>query len=85
MGPGVRKGYTALGVFGHIARAVIFALIGYGLIKAAIDYNPNEAVGLDGALRKLTHTSLGPAAGDRRRRAGGFALYSMADARYRKV
>ena len=86
MGPGVRRGYTALGVFGYIARAVVFALIGYGLIKAAIDYNPHEAIGLDGALRKLAHASYGPlllavvAAG-----LAGFALYSMADARYRKV
>src|SRR5829696_8496237 len=86
MGPGVRKGYTALGVFGHVARAVIFALIGYGLIKAAIDYDPQKAIGLDGALRRLADSSYGPAllavvaAG-----LAGFAFYSMADSRYRKV
>lgn len=86
MSPGVRRGYTALGVFGHVARAVIFAFVGYGLIKAAIDYDPQEAIGLDGALRKLAHATYGPAllavvaAG-----LAGFALYSMADARYRKV
>lgn len=86
MSEGVRKGYTALGVFGHVARAVIFALIGYGLVKAAIDYNPKEAIGLDGALRELANASYGPAllaavaVG-----LSGFALYSMADARYRKV
>jgi hypothetical protein len=86
MSPAVRNGYTALGVFGHVARAVIFALIGYGLIKAAIDYNPKKAIGLDGALRNLADASYGPlllglvAAG-----LAGFALYSIADARYRKV
>lgn len=86
MSEGVEKGYTALGVFGHVARAVIFALIGYGLIKAALDYNPKEAVGLDGALRNLADASYGPlllgavAAG-----LAGFALYSIVDARYRKV
>jgi hypothetical protein len=86
MSDGVEKGYTALGVFGHVARAVIFALIGYGLIKAAIDYNPKEAIGLDGALRNLADASYGPillgavAAG-----LAGFALYSIVDARYRKV
>lgn len=86
MGPTVRKGYTWLGVFGLVARAVIFALIGYGLIKAAIDYDPDEAVGLDGALLKLTNAEFGPvllgiiAVG-----LIGFALYSIADARYRKV
>lgn len=82
----VRKGYTALGVFGHVARAVVFALVGYGLIKAAIDYNPKEAIGLDGALRQLADSSYGPvllaivAAG-----LAGFAIHSITDARYRKV
>lgn len=86
MSESVRKAYTALGVFGLVARAVVFGLVGYGLIKAAIDYDPKEAVGLDGALHKLTETAFGPwllgivAAG-----LAGFALYSMADARYRKV
>jgi len=73
-------------VFGHVARAVVFALIGYGLIKAAIDYDPDKAIGLDGALRKLANASYGPwllglvAAG-----LVGFAAYSVADARYRRV
>jgi len=86
MSEGVEKAYTALGVFGIVARAVIFALIGYGLIKAAVDYNPKEAIGLDGALRELAHASYGPlllglvAAG-----LIGFGLYSIVDARYRKV
>jgi len=86
MSPGVKKGYTALGVFGHVARAVIFALIGYGLIKAALDYNPQEAIGLDGALRELADASYGPALlGIVAAGLAGFALYSIADARYRKV
>ena len=86
MSHGVKRAFTALGVFGHVARAVVFALIGYGLIKAAIDYDPDKAIGLDGALRKLANASYGPwllglvAAG-----LVGFAAYSMADARYRRV
>jgi len=82
----VRRAFTALGVFGHAARAVVFALIGYGLIKAAVSYDARRAVGLDGALRKLSHASYGPwllglvAVG-----LIGFAAYSMADARYRRV
>jgi hypothetical protein len=86
MSEGVEKAYTALGVFGIVARAVIFALIGYGLIKAAVDYNPKEAVGLDGALRELAHASYGPALlGLVAAGLIGFGLYSIADARYRKV
>lgn len=86
MSPGVKKGYTALGVFGHVARAVVFALIGYGLIKAAIDYNAKEASGLDGALRELAHASYGPALlGLVAAGLIGFGAYSIVDARYRKV
>ena len=82
----VKRGFTATGVFGHLARMVVFALVGFGLIKAAIDYNPRSAIGLDGALNKLVHESYGPvllgvvAAG-----LIGFAVYSIADARYRKI
>ena len=65
---------------------VVFGLVGYGLIKAAVNYDPHKAIGLDGALSKLSHLSYGPlllgvvAAG-----LIGFALYSIADARYRKI
>jgi hypothetical protein len=82
----VERAFTALGVFGHLARLVVFALVGYFLIRAAIDYDPDKAVGLDGALSALGQASYGPvllgivAAG-----LIGFAAYSIADARYRKV
>ncbi len=78
--------FTVLGTFGHVARAVVFALVGVGLVKAALDYDPQKAVGLDGALRKLADASYGPwllgltAAG-----LIGFAAYSFADARFRRV
>jgi hypothetical protein len=48
------------GVLGHIARFVVFGLIGIFVMKAAIDYNPKDAIGLDGALQKLAHASYGP-------------------------
>ncbi len=73
-------------MFGHLARMVVFGLVGYGLIKAAMDFDPQKAIGLDGALSKLQQLSYGPlllgvvAAG-----LIGFALYSIADARYRKI
>src|SRR6476469_1842320 len=52
MGPAIRRSYTALGVFGYLARMVVFVMVGYGLIKAALDYDPHKAIGLDGALQK---------------------------------
>jgi hypothetical protein len=82
----VRQAFTGLGVFGHLARMVVFAMIGWFLIKAAIDYSPNKAVGLDGALAKLSQASFGPVAlGLVAAGLIGFGLYSIADARYRRV
>jgi hypothetical protein len=75
-----------IGTFGHLARMVVFGLVGVFLIKAAVEYNPNKAVGLDGALAKLAHTSYGPfllglvATG-----LIAFGVYSLSDARYRRI
>ena len=54
-----RKFITLLGVLSFTARALIFILIGYFFIMAAIEYNPNEAVGLDGALKTLAQSYYG--------------------------
>jgi hypothetical protein len=86
MSPEGRRAFTALGVAGHCARGVTFLLIGYGLIKAALNFSPRSAVGLDGALKELIHASYGPillglvAAG-----FIAFALFSIVDARYHRV
>jgi hypothetical protein len=82
----VRQAFTGLGVFGHLARMVVFAMIGWFLVKAALDYSPKEAVGLDGALAKLSQSALGPVAlGLVAAGLIGFGLFSIADARYRRV
>jgi hypothetical protein len=86
MGPAIRRSYTALGVFGYLARMIVFVLVGYGVIKAALDYDPHKAIGLDGALQQLAHSSYGPALlGIVAAGLIGFALYCIADARYRRL
>ena len=86
MSPSVRKWITWLGTIGHLARAIVFALIGVFLIRAAVDFNPHAAVGLDGALAKIVHRSYGPyALGVVAVGLVAFALYSLSDARYRKI
>ena len=65
---------------------VVFGLVGIFLVKAAVDFDPNKAVGLDGALAKLEQNSYGPyllgivAAG-----LIAFAIFSFSDARYRRI
>jgi Domain of Unknown Function (DUF1206) len=74
------------GIVGHVARFVVFALIGIFAIKAASDYNPKDSVGLDGALQKLAHQSYGSfllgvtAAG-----LIAYAVFCFFDARYRDL
>jgi uncharacterized SAM-binding protein YcdF (DUF218 family) len=86
MSPRVRDWIEWIGSFGHLARMVVFGLVGAFLIKAAIDYNPSKAVGLDGTLSKIAHASYGPfllgvvAAG-----LIAFGIYSLSDARYRRI
>jgi Domain of Unknown Function (DUF1206) len=86
MGHDAKRWFVPLGVAGHVARGIVFGLIGVFVIKAALDYNPKDAIGLDGALQKLAHASYGPwllgltAAG-----VICYALYCFVDARYRDV
>ena len=77
---------TRAGVVGLLSRLVVFGLIGVFAIKAAVDYNPKDAIGLDGALQKLAGQSYGDwllgvtAAG-----LFAYGIYCLVDARYRKV
>ncbi len=82
----VRRWFARLGVVGLCARGVAFALIGLFVIRAAVRYSPRDAVGLDGALLRLTnhdygHLALGAVA------CGliAFGAYSVADGRFRKI
>jgi hypothetical protein len=81
------RGWTiAVGVFGHAARAVVFSLIGIFLLRAVWQYEPREAIGLDGALRKVAQTEYGEfllgvvAAG-----LLAYSLFCFVQARYRNV
>jgi Domain of Unknown Function (DUF1206) len=86
MGHRMKEWIGRLGLVGHLARMVVFGLVGIFLIKAAVDYNARAAVGLDGALAKIVHRSYGPLAlGVVAVGLIAFALYSLSDARYRKI
>jgi hypothetical protein len=86
MSPAVRRWIEWVGTVGYLARMLVFGLVGVFLIRAAVDYNPDKAVGLDGALAKVDHASYGPfllgivAAG-----LIAFGVYSLADSRYRRI
>lgn len=80
------RNFTVLGVIGHVARAIVFGLVAIFLIKAAVEYDPKEAVGIDGALQRLQDHAYGTVA--LVAVAVGliaFGVYSAVDARYRKI
>jgi hypothetical protein len=85
MSRAVRRAFTTVGIVGLLARAVAFGLIGLFVVKAAIDYDPHQAVGLDGALGRLSSTWGAPAVIVVACGLIAFGVYSVADARYRKV
>ncbi len=86
MGPASRRWVTGAAVVGMTARMVVTVLMGLFLIAAATQHDPREAVGIDGALKRLAGRSYGPtllvllAFG-----LAAYGLYSVAEARYRRV
>ncbi|GAC1436175.1 MAG: DUF1206 domain-containing protein [Solirubrobacteraceae bacterium] len=86
MGAQERDWFSVLGRVGLVSRALVFALVGYFLVRSAVDYDPTQAVGVDGALRRVAGQPYGGwllglvAAG-----LLVFAGFSLAEARYRRL
>src|ERR671915_545142 len=59
LGLAVVAASVLFGADGHYARAVVFGLIGFFLVRAAWEYDPNETVGLDGALPEIVRQDYG--------------------------
>jgi Domain of Unknown Function (DUF1206) len=60
MRAGTRRMVECLGKFGGVARGAVFVTVGIFLIVAAAEARPQQAKGLDSALRALASTPLGP-------------------------
>jgi hypothetical protein len=81
-----RPWYTAFGIAGHLARAVVFAMIGFFVLRAAYEYDPDEAIGLDGALQKLAGEAYGSwLLGAVALGLGAYGLFCLVEAKYRDV
>jgi Domain of Unknown Function (DUF1206) len=77
---------TLLGKIGFVALAVVLGVIGWFLLKAAIDYDAKRIVSLGGALAKLAHADYGrwllglTAAG-----LLSYGLFGLVQTRYHRV
>lgn len=86
MSPGARRWVCRLGVVGLCARGVVLGIVGWFLVRAAVQFDPQEAVGLGGALAKLAHAPYGRALlGLVSAGVLAFAAFCLAQARYRDV
>ncbi len=86
LSPRARRLVDVTGVGGGVARGLVFAAAGAFAVRAAVDYRPDQAKGLDDTLRSFAETPLGPwllvcvAAG-----LVLFGVFSFALARWRRV
>jgi hypothetical protein len=60
MSPAERTWAERLGVLAFAARMVVFLLLGFFVLRAAIRFDPNQPVGLDAALAELAAGPAGP-------------------------
>jgi hypothetical protein len=81
-----RRVFLLLGRTGLTARALMFALVGYFLVRTATDFKPSSGLGLDGTLATVHKLPLGGwllgfvAAG-----MLVFAVFSLFEARYQRL
>ncbi|EFC82053.1 DUF1206 domain-containing protein [Parafrankia sp. EUN1f] len=86
MGPALLGAARRVGQVGYLARGVVFGLAGVFVVKAAVDFDPDEAKGFDGTLRSIADQAYGQvllaccAAG-----LALFGAYSFIEARYRRL
>jgi hypothetical protein len=77
---------NAVGFLGHLARMVLFGMVGVFLVRAAYQYDPREAIGLDEALGKLAAQPFGPLwLGGAAAGLFAYGVFSVLQARYRDI
>jgi type IV secretory pathway VirB2 component (pilin) len=77
---------TWSGRIGYTARGVVFSIIGFFVIQAALNYNPDEAKGLDEALQTLAQNYYGAwALGVVAIGLIAYGFYMLVEARYRRI
>lgn len=75
-----------IGRFGHAARGVVFTMIGFFIVRAAMTADANQVQGLDGTLQTLAQQPYGPwLLGIVALGLVSFGAYSMMSARWIEI
>lgn len=83
---GTRDWIERAGRAGLAARGVIFAIVGFFLVRAALQSDPGEARGLEGALEAVRAQSYGPwLLGLMALGLIGYGVLEFVNARYRRI
>jgi Domain of Unknown Function (DUF1206) len=86
MSPNARKAVIALGRLGRVAQGIVFCTIGVLVMIAAVQYDPDKAKGLDGALKTLAGEPYGQwLLGFIALGFLAYGLYGLAEAKLRRV
>lgn len=86
LGEGTKRFLAGIGSAGLLARFVVFGLIGLFLARAAWQHDPQEAIGLDGALHRTADAPYGGALlGALAAGLLCYAAFCFVEARYRRV
>jgi len=59
VGPVSQESIVTIGRVGWVGRGIVMGLVGWLLIRAAVLFRPDEAKGIDGALRDVTGSTFG--------------------------
>ncbi|MEV4950147.1 DUF1206 domain-containing protein [Streptomyces sp. NPDC053755] len=55
-----RRFMNVTGVAGGVSRGLVFAAVGFFALKAAVQFDPAQAKGVDDAIRSFAYTPVGP-------------------------
>jgi hypothetical protein len=59
VGPISHESIVSLGRVGWVGRGLMMMVVGWFVTRAAVRFNPDEAKGMDGALREVTGSTAG--------------------------
>lgn len=86
LGEAARKRIVLFGRLGMAARGIVFGIIGWFLVRAALEYDPEAAQGFDTALRTLEEQGYGQyLLGAVAIGLIAYGLFELAEARYRVI